>query len=80
MYADSSVTIKYRWLYLGLICGVLLLSSRAAWCEAYLARAEGLHTFSRAPLPPTTVLAQLTTAQLEPVQRAFLQTDPEFSP
>jgi len=80
VHADSSVTIKYRWLYLGLICGVLLLGSRAAWCEAYLARDEGLHTFSRAPLPPTTVLAQLTTAQLEPVQRAFLQTDPEFSP
>ncbi|WP_264083751.1 hypothetical protein [Pseudomonas khavaziana] len=34
MYADSPVTIKYRWLYLVLICGVLLLGSCAVWCEA----------------------------------------------
>ena len=61
MHADSSATIKYRWLYLGLICGVLLLGSRAACGEAYQAQDEGLHSFFSAlsvPLGQPVVVSQ----------------------
>ncbi|WP_057701031.1 secretin N-terminal domain-containing protein [Pseudomonas paralactis] len=45
MHTDSPKPMNCRWLHCGLLCAALLLGSRVAWGQAYLAQDEGLHTF-----------------------------------